>query len=391
MDDFQVKIIRRFRRQQEFAAGYSPLYACLFGILADWLQAEPGNDPPADWLLQSSAGRSSFDVPLLLLAGLHREILTRPASVADLARYFPTAGGRLLPSEGDLRTAVHRALVSCRTELEAFIRSATVQTNEAARGLCWLLPLSYTGWASAHLVDLGASAGLNLIADCRRYCLTALQDEARLLDLGCGKPGEQFVVACEGAFTPPMAKLTPRILSRIGCDLKPVSLATARDEHMLAAFVWGDQTDRMARLRQSIAALHQVNREAVPVHLYQADLPDELSRFLAKRITPLSLDPVVLYNTYLTTYLHDKGVSLQPQIACWASRLQQPVLHLQWETLWDGQEPPAFGWVAWTADLWQNGRHHHWHLAWVHPHGTHIRWLPGMEQWATFWQNHYVA
>jgi hypothetical protein len=95
--------------------------------------------------------------------------------------------------------------------------------------------------------------------------------------------------------------------------------------------------------------------------------------------------PVVLFNTYLITYLLDKGASLRNHINSWAIGHPQPVLWLQWEPPRDKKKPPAFGWVEWTADLWSQGRHHHWQLAWAHPHGNHIQWLPDCHDWADYW------
>ena len=48
--------------------------------------------------------------------------------------------------------------------------------------------------------------------------------------------------------------------------------------------------------------------------------------------------------------------------------------------------PQECGWVGWTADLWREGRHFHWQLAWAHPHGTLIQWLPESAGWADFWR-----
>ena len=386
MDGLQGRLARRFRKQQAFTAGYSPLYSRLFGILADWLAAEPGVDPQVDWLLRAGAARSSFDVPLLLLAGLHRDILAGCADVQALARYFPTMGGTKLPEEGDIAVCLRQAIGARQDHLGDFLGTALVQTNETARGLCWLLPVLYPGWERLHLVDLGASAGLNLVADQRQYRVTDEQTGAILLEVGGGGPA-QFTVAGAGDFFPPLRTVPPVIGSRTGCDLVPLVLRSAADELTLAAFVWGDQLERLAMLRQGIAVLHRVNRSAVPVHLYPVDLPDQLPRFLDERISPLSDAPIVLYNTYLTTYLHDKGSSLRPHLAAWAARQPQPVLWLQWETLWQGPQSPDFGWVGWTADLWRNGRYHHWHLAWTHPHGTRVQWLPAMADWAAFWRS----
>jgi len=386
MNDFQVRLARRFRKQQEFTAGYSPLYSRLFGILADWLAVGPGEDPLVDWLVRVGRKRSSFDVPLLLLAGVHRDILAGCAEVRDLARYFPSAGGTLPIDAGDIGACLRQAIEARAEVLADFVTTAQVQTNETARGFCWLLPVAFTGWQSLHLVDLGASAGLNLVADQRHYRLTATTNERTSMDLGQGAP-IQFAVTGEGTYYPPSRAGFPAIRSRFGCDLAPVVLRSEREEQTLAAFVWPDQPERMALLRQGIAALHQINRTAVPVHLHRVDLPDNLPRFLAERISPLNDAPVVLFNTYLTTYLRDKGASLRPHLAAWAARHPRPVLWLQWETLWQGPEPPEFGWVGWTADLWQEGRHRHWHLAWTHPHGNRIRWLPDWAAWAAFWRD----
>jgi hypothetical protein len=387
MDNLQIRLAGRFRKQQEFTAGYSPLYSRLFGLVADWLTTPPDHDPLADWLLQVGATRASFDVPLLLLAGLHREILSGVNAVSDLARYYPTVGGTLPADDDQLADHFQAAILARQPRLDRFIRTATVQTNETARGLCWLLPVLLTRWPAIHLVDLGASAGLNLVADQRHYRLDRGGDTDRFCDLGNGEP-VQFLIANSGQlpWLPRQCSL-PAILSRTGCDLAPFALTTTAEEQTLASFVWGDQTGRLARLRQGINALHRTEQTAAPVRLHRADLPDDLSRFLAQQITPYHDAPVVIYNTYLTTYLHDKGASLRPQLAVWAAKQTRPVLWLQWETLWQGPKPPDFGWVGWTADLWQDGRHVHWHLAWAHPHGTRIQWLPESADWADFWRD----
>lgn len=384
MDDVHLRLARRFRKQQAFTAGYSPLYSTLFGIVADWMDGGPGSDPLMDWLVRTAAGRSTFDVPLLLLAGLHRDILAGCTAVRALARYFPSVGGELMPQDGDIAACLRQAVSSRRDRLAAFLRTQTVQTNETARGLCWLLPVCYPGWDSLHVVDLGASAGLNLIADQRHYRLLDGTSGGVAMDLGCGPP-VQFSVTGAGSFVPPSRNAPPAVRSRTGCDLAPLLLQSADDERTLAAFVWGDQVQRLAQLRQGIAALRRVNRLEVPVRLYPAALPDQLPRFLEQRIGPLADGPVVLYNTYLTTYLHDKGASLRPRIAEWALRQSHPVLWLQWETLWQGPQPPGFGWVGWTADFWQGGAYRQWHLAWTHPHGTQVQWLPDWTNWAIFW------
>jgi hypothetical protein len=94
------------------------------------------------------------------------------------------------------------------------------------------------------LLDVGASAGLNLIGD--RY----------LLDYGhhgaTGSPDSPVHVACRvtGA-PPPIAPRLPSFLWRVGLDRHPVDLADADDARWLLACVWPD-TGRLDRTAASI-------------------------------------------------------------------------------------------------------------------------------------------
>ncbi|NER32353.1 MAG: DUF2332 family protein, partial [Symploca sp. SIO1C4] len=103
MSDFMTELHRRFQKQAEFSQGYSPLYARLFGLLAEWTAVS--HHPVTRWLAEVGADRQPFDVPLLLLAGFHRELLTAPQGLA-LANYYPSIGGTLSPEHPDLPAAL---------------------------------------------------------------------------------------------------------------------------------------------------------------------------------------------------------------------------------------------------------------------------------------------
>ena len=390
MPDFRAQLSHNFRKQQEFAADYSPLYARLFGLVGEWLAGEDG--ALVDWLLAASDGRAAFDITLLLLAGLHREVLNGAPETAALAAFYPTVGGGRPFDDPELPAILRQTLLARREALTPFIQTATVQTNETGRGAAWLLPLLYTGWEAVHLVDLGASAGLNLAAEMRNFRLVfsnqfSVNSEERL-DLGGGAP-VQFLMQTQGEFIlPPTPRRRPRIASRTGCDLKPFRLETAVAEQTLAAYVWADQPHRLQRLREGVAAFRQANQGHAPIRLHPARLPDDLPAFLNQHIPTAPDHPVVIYNTYMTIYLDDKGASFKQHIADWATAQNRPVLWLQWEPLWGGPEPLDFGWVAWTADLWRGSEHHHWLLAWNHPHGTAVQWEPGLTKWAEYWERH---
>ena len=369
-----------FRKQQRFAEGYSPLYAQLFGIVGDWLAAgEP--DEVVDWLVDLATARRPFDLTLLLPAALHREVLAGAPESAPLAAFYPTVGGRVPDAPAPLAEALRRVILARRQALEAFIRRANVQTNETGRGLAWLLPVTALGWPAVHLVELGASAGLNLVAEQRGYRLTAGDAAApALVTLGAaGRP--QFAVSVlDSPGVSGRGDLTglrsPTILSRTGGDIHPFHLRTAEDEVTLAAFVWADQLPRLIRLHEGIAALRTVESTAAPVRLRPLHLPDELPRFLAEALPP-SLDaPVVLYNTIVTMYLPDGGAGVRRHVEPWARRQPAPVLWLQWEPSDVADlKPPYPDWAAWSADLWQAGEHRRLHLGWVHPHGATIHAL----------------
>lgn len=339
--------------------------------------------PLGTWLIDVAHTRKSFDVPLLFAAGIHRSVLAGQPEADELAEFFLTAGGFRAADDPQFEQVLVRAVSALEAGLSRFITTHQVQTNETGRGLCWLLPVSYTGWQSFHLLDLGSSAGLNLLAERRSYTIVDQKSEQNIAELGGGKP-PQFRVLSKGNFPPPVC-CSFEVLSRTGCDKNIISLARPEGELDLAAFIWGDQVERMARLREGVAALRGLEKEGNGLTLCKAELPGDLEDFLYDHVPVQPAAPVVLYNTYLTTYLPDKGASLFPVINRWAKQAQRPVVWIQMEVNAQRKDAPGRGWVLWQADLWQGGEQFHWDLAWCHPHITTLHWLPGGEKWARFW------
>ena len=375
----QIKLAKTFRSQETFASDYSLLYATLYGVWADWLE-ETTLSPWCQWLLSTAANRAPFDVPLLVAAGVHRLILAAEESAARLAAFYPTAGGQKSVERSLFAQALADVVWHNRESLAPFIQTATVQTNESGRGFAWLWPLHFVPWTAVHLIDLGASAGLNLVADQRAYRLLAANGQP-LHDVGAAWP-VQFVVESQNDFPEtPLVSALPEIRARTGCDIAPFHLSDETAALTLASFIWGDQVTRMTRLQEGMSALARVNAGPTAVSLHQVTLPADLPKFLEQQGTLTQATPTLLYNTYMTIYLEDRGQTMRERIGHWASQQPAPVLWLQWEPYWGGPEPPHFGWCAWTADWWQDGNHHFFHLAWVHPHGTQVMWLPG---WLAF-------
>lgn len=366
--------------------------------------ASDAKDPIVKWLVRAADGRVAFDVTNLLAASLHREVLKGGQEVANLAAFYPTVNEGSATAAlfiGDPKetkevsphfvSALREAILARQDALQLFVQTYNVQTNETGRGIAWLLPVSLTGWDGIHLVDIGASAGLNLVSEQRAYRLIDEVGNKKVLDLGAGDL-QQFVIRTTGEGGNELAGdlQIPRILSRTGCDLHPFQLRTAVDEQTLSSFVWGDQFERLQRLREGIAAFHNINRSSVPVRLHAVRLPEELPLFLDQRIA-MSQDPVVIYNTYIKMYLPDKGVAVRTHISRWAQEQERPVMWIQWEppkfVVVDTGDEPEYGWLAWALDYWHEGKHKQQQIGWVHPHGQRLQWLPGFKQWINYWRN----
>lgn len=376
----RAELIERFREQALFAEGYAPVYRRLFSAVAGWLAA--GSDEEfAGWLITAAADRQPFDVTLLLPAAIHFDVLAAVPAAAPLAGYYPSVGGRA-PDDDDpgFEAALRQVIHDRRDAIAAFIRTENVQTNETARGLAWLLPASVVGWPAIRLVELGASAGLNLVAERRSYRLVSeTEPNAPLLDLGRADT-PQFVTRIAGDLTLPFGPAELRLpepIIRIAGDQKPFPLDSPQAETKLAAFIWPDQPTRLERLREGIRAVSAAAGDGEPVSVAPLHLPDELAEFMHRAVADGPTLPVIVYNTTMSMYLAGGATALRKAMSHWASSaaaLDVPLLWLQWEPAHTGEEPPEPGWVAWTGDLWYRGRHHHARLAWVHPHGTRLRW-----------------
>ncbi len=140
-----------------------------------------------------------------------------------------------------------------------------VQTNEVGRSAALLggLALLSADGLPVRLLEVGASAGLNLLAD--RY---ALRVQGRLRG-----PADSPVVLQE----PWEGRLPPdvglRVVERAGCDPDPLDPRSTEGRLTLTSYVWADQADRFARLRGALAVAEQVGApvERAPASAWLAE------------------------------------------------------------------------------------------------------------------------
>ena len=148
------------------------------------------------------------------------------------------------------------------------IGTRSVNTNEVGR--CAVLRLGYAEIAQMFpgvaftLVEIGASAGLNLFWDNYRY----EYDRGSAHDtVTAGDPASPVRIFCTIRETaPPLHPDEPfsrQVVRRVGLDLDPIDLVNPSDVACLRALVWPEQRGRSARLDQAIAiaqaASHSLN------------------------------------------------------------------------------------------------------------------------------------
>ena len=259
----------------------SPFYGELERRLAD--DVETGG--PTWDLLASHEGSPADDaLALRLLGGVHLMVLSGAAP--DLARHYPSTGG-----DGDAAAAWWN-LRDLLARQPAEVRDALTrppQTNEVGRSASlvpgYLHVAAQTG-LPLRLLELGASAGLNLRAD--RYWY----EQA---GAGWGDPDSsvRFVdLWPDGA--PPLG--TPAVIaSRAGCDRDPIDAGHPESALKLLSYIWPDQRQR---LEMSRAAL-DIARDA-PVDIAAAPIEDWLPEQL---ITPATGVTTVVFHSVVWQYL----------------------------------------------------------------------------------------
>ncbi len=182
-------------------------------------------------------------------------------------------------------------LAEHRDWLARFVAEQDVQTNEVGRCFALLpafLDLARTSGRRLDLLELGPSAGLNLLLDRYGY---------RYRNGAWGTSGAAVVLTGDER-RPVPAELLAHDLPigrRRGIDLNPVDVTTEEGVRLLTSFVWADQWYRLERLRRAIdVALRD------PPEVVRGDYVEVLPRLLAERDRDAL---TVVFQTASTQYL----------------------------------------------------------------------------------------
>lgn len=342
------ELARRFRAQSDAQTTRSPFSARLCAAIAD--------DPAAIEILQAAPEQQQ--IPVLLLAALHDDVLARPD--CELAGWYPTVTST--PRADDVAGALRRHLERRGSELRTTVATRVTQTNEVGRCGLFLPPLGLLAGevGPLALVDVGTSAGLNLHLDRYEY----------RYEPGGAVGGPSPVRIETGTRGPvPVPAAVPEVATRIGIDRHPVDVTDAAATRWLRACVWPDQPDRFRRLEAALEIARHVPPDVRAVDAVAG---------LAPAVADAAGHPVVL-NSWVLNYLpaahRSRYVDELDRIGrdrdlSWVFA-ESPVLTqgLPYPEHLAGVERTALMLVRWRA-----GHRSADHLGVAHPHGYWLHW-----------------
>jgi hypothetical protein len=285
-------------------------------------------------------------LPLRLCGGLHA--LVRSGAAPALAALYPP---HPMPDPGALWSAVRPILA--QPALLPWL-DGPPQTNEVGRSavlMSGLLTIAARFPQPVELLELGASAGLNLLLD--RY-------DSDLGGRHAGNPHSSVRLRPQWQGPPP-PEAEVIVVGRRGVDLSP--LDPRRDGERLLAYVWPDQQERLARLEAALAVA-----AAEPPRVDQEDAATWLEARLAERPLP-GVARVVQHSVAYVYFPEEKQARITAMMeeAGAAATEAAPLAWLRYEP------EPDQELFSLRLRLWPGGEDRL--LAACHPHGSIVRWL----------------
>lgn len=201
----------------------------------------------------------------------------------------------------------------------ATMLSRRTQTNEVGR-CTGLYPVLASLPQPLALIDVGASAGLCLLADKYRYDYDGVVagDVDSPLTLECTVEGEPFESGLRvGGMAGGIGNGPLTISWRAGIDLNPLDVTSADDVDWLRTLVWPGEDDRLARLEAAIALA-----QADPPRVVAGDLNEGLEALATQAPTEATL---VVMHTAVLWYVPEPGrvsfLELMRRLGChWISQ-----------------------------------------------------------------------
>jgi hypothetical protein len=341
--------------------GYSRLY--------EHLARRVAHDDAIPVLVTRANQRSH--APVLFFACVRDILLRHPET--DLAQAYDAVAAGADPAEIGVWPMFRSFVLDRADEVSDLLRTRKVQTNEVGRSAA--LGPAVTGVAAwferpVALIEIGASAGLNLLFD--RYCIC--YDPRG--QLGPSDSPVQIECTLRGPRHPDWSRPPPEIVSRLGIDQSPVDVTDDDAVEWLRACVWPDVPGRTSRFDAAVS-------------LARADPPTIWSGHALDLVTPAVEavpDDVVpcLISTWVLAYLTpEERADLAAQVEALAQGRDLAYLTAEYEmtvpwlgpaprrpTIVTSEIPTRLG-----AALWSGGRMEPRMLGWMHAHALWLEWL----------------
>ncbi|MBI6546796.1 MAG: DUF2332 domain-containing protein [Cyanobacteria bacterium NC_groundwater_1444_Ag_S-0.65um_54_12] len=330
---------RAFQGFSRSCTGTSPLYERLAAAIV--------SSPD----LLALASKAKIPVPNIFLAAVHWLLLKTPH---PFGRFYASISECV--DTGDPFPEFQAFCLDNATEIERIISSRLCQTSEVQR-CANLLPafhvVTQASSSPVHFVDIGASAGLNLLWQHYAY------DYGQPTLIGDKKSG--LVLQCEllGKHSPNFLPEALDVASVIGFDLNPLDVSNEDDMLWMRALIWPEHQERANRL----AAAVKIGREHKPT-VVAGNAIDLLPGHLAS--IPQD-ETVCVFHSYTMNQISDSDrARLSDILAGAAIRLTIYEVALEWLT----DAGPMLDLS--TPEL---GNRRSWSLARCEQHGNWLEWL----------------
>ncbi|HSU36030.1 MAG TPA: DUF2332 domain-containing protein [Propionibacteriaceae bacterium] len=287
---------------------------------------------------------------LRLLAGVFRLVLTDRAP--ELVRFYPCLGG--LDEPADAWPVMRAVLAEHPVELRAALE-VPPQTNEIGRSAALLAGLfdviAATGVREVRLLEVGASAGLNLLVDRFHF-------RGSGWSFGPVDSPVQLIDPIEGD-----VRSTPFSISqRRGCDRHPIDATNPAGRLLLTSFVWPFDLHRHERLAAALSVAVDY-----PVAVDRAGAADWLAHELT--VGPERVLPVIWQSITQLYWAAEEVAAVESALAAFGA--QHPVARVSLEFA-PGDEPSARPEL--TTSVWRPGAApRRRRLGAAHDHGLPVR------------------
>lgn len=272
----------RFKIFADECAGSSELYRNLSLKIAQ----------DEELLALAATSREGQPEPNLLFGAVHYLLLNGKEN--PLGRYYPSL--KIDPEGPEYAfPAFRKFALGHANEIESILSERLVQTNEVQRS-AYLFPAILTTHRlfenkPISLIELGASAGFNLLWDLYAYQYN--EDEP----VGLLTSSLKLTSSFRGDKRPDFSGLMPTISRRIGIDLHPVDLMDKDQVLWLQALVWPEHFERRARLNKAVR-IAMIN----PLDMVTGDAVEALPGVLAE--IPAS-EVAYVYHTWVANQMSE--------------------------------------------------------------------------------------